>query len=568
MKMKKVLSLLLAIAMLLMLVACGGNGDATTTTTADQTVVTTVAGDDNVVVDDDDTTVATDENGDEVTTTVATDENGNEVTTTVATDEHGGTAVTTVKVEGNGKVTTVVTTAGNGATTRTRRTASQGTVNNNSGSVATMGEAIKIKEGTVPCEQGVNLAGKTFTYAYYGTSWNQKQTDRFADFEKQYNTKVDVRAMATSEYVAALASAIAGGTPYDLVFMHSFDYPSQITANTMMPLDDFISTADLWNKDSAEKGGFSKSLMQATSLDGKIYCIAGAYLNTPVTLYYNKKIFADAGYDGADDPMALYKSGKWSWEKLYEMLLDIQAPAKGLYGINSISPYYDHQFITSYGTDLAKLTSTGSIVENLDDAQLYKAFTMLQKYTHGSQRVVDPNNKFENGKEQFLNGTTASMIGNIGYYTGFTSSIDKKGHSAFGSSKAQQKANIGCVPIPTDGTDAHPIWSWLGYGISRGVDDEGIDFALAFVKHDSITNTGMTYDKEMPAELIKISRDIMDKDKLIGPLNGFETSAGSLDGVRVGISSKIAAGNNVTVTLKAYKKQVQTILKQALTWKN
>lgn len=546
MKMKRVLAILLALCLVLPLAACGEREDTKKTVAP--------AGDEPTAVV---TTVATQGGEEQPGEATQGSEGEGVVTTTVTTvtDDNGNIVTTTTVTGGKTSVTK--------RPTKSMVSSSTATVPKNN----TIGEAITIKEGDTPCEAGItSFGGKTFTYAYYGSSWNTGQTERFNDFQSKYNVKIDVRGIAGGEYVAGLSAAMAAGKPYDMVFMHGFDYPSQITANVMLPLNDYVTTADLWTKESATKGGFSKSLMQATSLNGNIYCMGGTYLNTPATIYYNKKLFADAGYDGADDPLALYRAGKWTWAKLYEMLSDIQDPSSGLYGMNSISPYYNHQFICSYGTDIAKLRSDGKLVQNLGDPQLYKALEMLQKYNYGEHRVTDPKNQFENGQTQFLNGTTAALLGNIGYYGAFTSAMDKQTYTAFGS-KDKQKSNIGCVPVPIDNKEGvHPIWYWIGYGIGNGASEEAINFCLTFAKHDSIHNQVMTFNPEiMPAELCALSREIMDGDKLIGPIGGFKSSAGSLDDTLVSISSKIAnKGSNVTVTLKAYEKVVQSIIDQAL----
>ncbi len=539
MKMKRIFAIVLALCLMLTLAACGGNGDTKTTTTAGDTeTTTTVADGANEVVDGEGTTDAN------ATQTTVTDKEGNLVTTT------------TVKGQTTRKTKNLI-----GVTTQT---IGGSTV---AGGQLAVGAPITIKEGTTPVEKGKSGNGQTFTYAYYGSSWSEKHKGWFAEFEKNYNCKMDIKGLPSDEYVAGLSAAMAGGSPYDLIFLHGFDYPSQITANVMMPLNDYITTADLWtSKSLTSGGGFSRSLMEATSLNGNIYSVAGTYLNTPAAIYYNKKIFKDAGFDGAEDPVALYKAGKWTWEKLYDMLYEIQDPSKGLYGMNTISPYADQTFVNSYGTDLAKLRNDGKLVQNLDDRQLYKAFEMLQKYSFGAHRVTDPNNPFENGQDQFLNGTTATWLYNMGQYNGLITKMNQQTYSAFGT-KAQQKSNLGCVPLPIANSQGlHPIWFWIGYGVGNGASDAGRDFALAFAKYDSTVNVAMTFDeKVMPAELCQMSRDIMDKDKLIGPMGGFESSAGSFGGTMVTLSSKIAIkGANITVTLKAYEKVVQTLIDTAL----
>ena len=532
--MKRVLAILLVLCLMLPLAACGGNGDTKTTTTAagDTETTTTVAEGDGEVVDGEGTTEAG------ATETTVTDKDGNVVTTTT---QKGATTVRTKK-------------SLHGVTTATVKPQGGGSSN--------MGK-ITIKEGKTPVEQGLNFGGKTFTFAYYGNSWDQDHKDWHADFEKQYNVKLDIKGVPTAEYVAGLSSAMAGGSPYDIVFLYSFDYPAQITANVMQPLNDYITTADLWTKESATKGGFSESLLQAQSLNGNLYCVAGNYLQTPTILWYNKKMFAGAGYDGKQDPLALYKAGKWNWDVLYDMLSDIKDPDKGLWGINSIAPYYEHQFINSFDTDVAKLTGDGRLVQNLGDPNLYAALEMLQKYSYGEHKVTDPNNQFENGVDQFLNGTTASVIQTAGAYWTFYNNMQKKTYSAFGT-KAQQLSNLGAVPIPNK-NGVYSIWDWMGYGAGNGASDEGIKCALAFAKHDSIKNHKQAYHPNLTAEMKNLFCGILDSDKLRGPMDGFKTSAGSLGGMCGTITNAVALkGQNITVVLKGYEKVVQTIIDQAL----
>lgn len=531
MKLKRVLVVLLALCMILPLAACGGDKGTTTTTNGDAATTTTVA--DGDVVDGD---VTTDPNA---TTTTVTDKDGNVVTTTT---QKGATTVRTKKSGGIKTVTQAP-----------------------EGSAATLSQ-ITIKEGTVRMDKGLNFGGKTFTHAKNGASVDPSSDYMkwCAEFEKTYNAKLEVSGLPSTEYTAGITSAMAGGSPYDIVFMLDEWFPEQIIANTMTPLDGYFTTADLWTNKSKTEGGLSRSLSQDMSLDGKVYVVGGAYLTTPGMIWYNKKIFAAAGYDGANDPLALYNAGKWTWEKYYEILSDIQDPDSGLYGMNSISPYYSRMMFPSYGTDIAKKTAT-SIKTNTSDPQLYKAFETMQKFNYGAHSVCDPKNQYENGIEQFLNGTTASLMGNSGYAWTFYKMMDEKTYSAFGS-KAQQKANLGMVPLPVANSQGiHAIWGWMGFGAGNGTTEDGIKAAIAFALNDSRLNHKNVYHPEMPADIMKATLAVADSDKLLAPMWGFDSSAGSLGGLQTQMCSKVAnKGENITVVLKGYEKLIQTVIDAAM----
>ncbi len=549
MKLKRCLAIVLALLMVLPLVACSKTADTDkntgkdkadgnkTTAAATTTTTTTEA------------PVSGDPTDDEVVDPSVTDESGNLVTTTttVVTDESGNVVTTTQ--DPNAPTTT--TTSG-----RTKKTTTKVSVT--PGGTANFAP-ITIKEGDTPVEKGLNFGGKTYKFAFYGSTWSDDHSKWHADFQQDYNVKLKIDAVPMTEYVTTLSSALASGKPYDIVFFYAFDYPSQITAKVMQPLDNYITTADMWDDDSATTGGYSYSLAEAMSLNGHVYCVGGNYLQTPTVIWYNKKEFAKAGYTGAKDPLALYNAGKWDWQTLYDMLSVIQKPDKGVYGINTIAPWYDHQFINSFNTDFAKLNSNGRLEENLSDPNLYAAYEMLQKFCYGEHKVTNPKDQYTNGLDQFYNGTTVSVIGEMGAYWNAVTKIPSA--SAFDKSMN----NLGVVPLPQYKGGPHSIWGWMGYGAGAGASEEGVLCALAFAKHDSIHNHKQAYHPNMPAAIKKVSCSILDSDHLIGPKNGFESSAGSLGGIGTKLSTAIAInGQNITVVLKGYKKLTQTVIDTAL----
>lgn len=542
MKLKRSLAIVLALLMVLPLAACskaaepGENTGATTTAEPKATTTTTVE----APIDGDPTTTVPG-----ATETTATDESGNPVTTTTVTDASGNPVTQPTNSQTPGATTT--------RTTRTNRPGQT----QQSHSIS---EQITIKKGTTPLEKGLNFGGKEYRYAVWGTEIDDRMKTQNSGFEKAYNVKLKLDMLPTNEYVAGLASALAAGKPYDILFFYNFQYPEQITANVMQPLDDYITTADLWGKNSATTGGFSLSLSQALSMNGHVYAVGGAYLQGPTVIWYNKKEFSKAGYTGAKDPLAMYKAGNWSWQKLYDMLSVIQKPAQGIYGINSIAPYYHAQFICSFNTDLAKLTSDGKLKENLSDSKLYEAFEMLQKFCYGEHKVANPTDIYVNGAEQFLNGTTVSLVGTMGYYGTFNRKVPTA--TAFD----QSLNNLGMVPMPTYGKNGpNVIWDWMGYGAGAGASKEGVLCALAYAKYDSIHNHLNAYTDTMPTEFKQISCGILDKDNLIAPKNGFKSSAGDMGDINSKIGTAIAInGQKTTVVLKSYKKTVQNIIDTAL----
>lgn len=537
MKLKRVLAILLALCMILPLAACGGDKGGTTTTVADTTTTTANGDVDPVDPVDPDVDVTTDPNA---TTTTVTNKDGSVVTTTTVK----GPAATTTRTKKKGNISL--------------QTLPQGQ--------AGLGQ-ITIKEGTKKITDGLDFGGKTITFLQNGTPNPESDYGKtITAFGKEYNAKMEVSGAPYADYVTSLAAAVAGGQVYDIVFSVGAWYPQEMLRNLMTPLDGVFTTADLWDdKSMTTGGGLSKSLSEALSLYGKTYVVGGPYMASPGVMFYNKKILEAAGYDGNDDPLALYNKGKWNWEKIYDILADVQDPSKGLYGLNSISPYYFRMILPSYGTDIAVKTRD-SIKGNLSDPQLYKCMEMLQKMNHGEHSVCNPKDQYENGYDQFLNGTTAMLMSYSGQIAMLYNKMETKVYSAFGT-KDSQMANIGMVPLPAQNSKGvHAIWDWMGYGSGNGSDLDGQKAAIAWAMYESVYNQKQVWDERMPANYKNMMIKIVDSDKLAGPLWGFSSSAGSLSSIQGSIARRIAnEGESIAVVLKGHEKLLDTVIKQALT---
>ncbi len=532
MNMKRGLAMLLVLCLALSLAACGKQPATTTTTT---TTVTNTNGD---VVDTPDVTDGTTVEGE---------------TTTTLEGETTGTTLpgqTTAKPVQGGKVTTTKTTRGN----RTYGS-NVSTLNNK---VDKPFSEVEFKEGTKKFDEGLNFGGETFTFAntsvLTGHLLEYKQ-----GFEKAYNAKVTVEAIAQEEYFAKVAAKMATKEPYDILFTTALNYPENVLSNTFAPLEEHLTTADLWNDKSYKEGGFSKSLAQSMSWDGHMYVAGGPYLVGPIVVYYNKKMWKDAGYSGSQDPLALYKAGKWTWDVLYDQLSNIQDREKGKYGINDLINYNTYAFVDSFDTGVTKMTDDGRIVSNLKDTKLYNALGMLQKFSYGNTAVTNPSDVNDPGRTMFLSGKTAALLGGAGWY------VDLHNGAKTSAVFSKSTSNLGIVPCPTpSAAKVTPAWQWMGYGAGNGTDQKGILAALAYAKYDSVVNHAEAYCKEMPDEIQKMMRDIIDKDNLRSSMFGFKSSAGSVTEVAVTVYTEVAKkGSDPAVVLNAYQRKLNTIIAAA-----
>ena len=401
-----------------------------------------------------------------------------------------------------------------------------------------------------PMIDNLQFGGATFTFADYGALGTIPEA-QIAAFEAAHGVNLTVDHLPTDSYLEEVLAASAAGKPYSIVRVSSETFPEPITARAVQPLESYLSRGDLWTP--AKKSGFSWQLMNTTALYGHVYAVGGSYRQAPSVIYYNKAAFAAAGYTGKQDPLALYTAGTWDWKTLHEMLLAVQRPADGIYGI-SFSAASWGPFLNSYNTDLTKVSSVGQFVENYSDPTLYAAYEMLQDYCCGNRKVISPHTVAGSDAQQFLNGTTVALLSDTTFYGTALSSLP-------GGS-----ANLGVVPLPTDKNNGpHSIRQWDGFGAGFGASEDGVRCALMFAKHDSAYNHTGAYHPSMPAKLKTVLCAILDSDALIAPYSGFPSSAGSLGNIRATITDLIAIKDqNITVVLKGYKKITQTIIDTAL----
>ncbi|WP_055440395.1 ABC transporter substrate-binding protein [Anoxybacillus suryakundensis] len=136
------------------------------------------------------------------------------------------------------------------------------------------------KEETVE----VTLAG------WGGNPMEQKLLKQTLDeFEKKYpNIKVK-HEVISDQYMDVIKTRLIGGEGPDVFYLDAFEAPAMIETGVLEPLDDYVT-------DDFDIDDFEKPLLDAfKGPDGKIYGFPKDY--STLALFYNKKMFAEAGLD-------------------------------------------------------------------------------------------------------------------------------------------------------------------------------------------------------------------------------------------------------------------------------
>jgi len=174
------------------------------------------------------------------------------------------------------------------------------------------------------------------TLAYLGDA-NQQATWEalFAEFNK---ANPDIKLKATGlaagnwgNYVSTVATQIAGGAKYDIVYVATEGQRLFTSKGLLLPLDDYIA-ADQEAMDDYY-GDVHPNLLEWTqkygSPDGKTYFIPGGY-NT-VVMYCNVEVFEAAG--------ATLPEQDWTWDEFYEAGVKIKENGGYIYPLGSDFPF-------------------------------------------------------------------------------------------------------------------------------------------------------------------------------------------------------------------------------------
>ncbi len=164
--------------------------------------------------------------------------------------------------------------------------------------------------------------------------WDKKQVPAIEEIiklfnEKYPNIKVKTEITPYGQYFQKLETAATGGALPDVLWMNGAHVVQYAEGKVILPL------SDMAKKDNYSLDNYPKSLIELYTVDGKVYGIPKDYDTTG--LWYNKKIFDDAGVPYPDDT--------WDWNKLKEVAKQLTNKDKGIWGYASVmgnqGGYYD-----------------------------------------------------------------------------------------------------------------------------------------------------------------------------------------------------------------------------------
>jgi multiple sugar transport system substrate-binding protein len=236
----------------------------------------------------------------------------------------------------------------------------------------------------------------------YGDANDKQIRDAtIARFNKRYpNVKVTDQftpVNSWADYIDKLVTQVASGKIPDLIHMATEGVQLTIRRGLVIPLDEFITSADAKELLS----DIDPALLKGFTVDGKLYLLPEEWNN--MLIYYNTKVFREAGVPRpADD---------WTWDDflaLAKRLTSGEGPNKRFgfgipYFFFGLSPFW-------YSNDTAVLKDDLK-ESNLSDPKFLESVNFVHGLVHESAVSPDPVNNDPNAVFQLFATGRIAMTG-------------------------------------------------------------------------------------------------------------------------------------------------------------
>ena len=365
----------------------------------------------------------------------------------------------------------------------------QSVVSNSSSKPANEGKYFKT--GTKKIEDGLNFGGKTFEMAC-GIPPTNSLKRLIKAFEEKYKCTIKVVNVDYNDYVQQVAAKKATGKSYDILELEQHRMPHMVSANLCNPLESVTTTADLINKTNAGAGGLSEYLSEIFEWKDHLYGVTGTrgyYGVQPTFVFYNKKLLADSGVK--TDPRELYDSNKWTFDALKTIADTLQKSNVMLAGRD----FFQGSTVAANGGWY--ITQGANPQANLTNQKVLNAYKYIRTFTAISKPLINMEGGTAEELDRLISGKQAFCKSYM-YNFNANANISKRVSEA--QSFGRNIKNLGIVPFPKgpDNPSYAKSCTWI-YGLAAGVGSDP-RLAVAYAKFSTTYKDTVKEQFELSAE--------------------------------------------------------------------
>ncbi len=190
-------------------------------------------------------------------------------------------------------------------------------------------------------------------------------------FREKYGGKVVDHLVTVDERLEAITAAAMSDDCPDITGFETELLPAGFKNGLYRHIDDLIDINGFGWRDL-------KPLLDLYQLDGKHYVPTPSVADGGV-LIYNKQTIKQYNLE---DPRELFRQGKWTWDKMLEMMKaftdpnDTQGGKFGRYGLDGWN--FAYTMHTTCGTALVSMNNSGNLENNLMDAGIERYMNFVR----------------------------------------------------------------------------------------------------------------------------------------------------------------------------------------------
>lgn len=233
--------------------------------------------------------------------------------------------------------------------------------------------------------------GNTIKYAFWDKNQEKMLKALVEEFNKE-NPEVNVKLELTpyDQYFTKLDAAASGGGLPDVFWMNGPNFVKYAANDMIEPIDDSISD------DNLDLSPYPEGLLGLYQYDEKTYALPKDY--DTVGLWYNKKLFDEAGVDYPDD--------SWKWDDLVKAAKELTNIDEDIYGIAAFTQDEQATYFNTIFANDGYIISEDKKEAGFDDPNtiegLQKYHDLIHKHkvspTHAQMETTKATSMFESGK--------------------------------------------------------------------------------------------------------------------------------------------------------------------------
>ncbi|WP_088816403.1 MULTISPECIES: sugar ABC transporter substrate-binding protein [Listeria] len=239
-------------------------------------------------------------------------------------------------------------------------------------------------------DDGSGSDQKVITYAL----WDKEQAPVYQeiakDFEKENpDVKVKFEITPFAQYFTKLETAITGKNAPDVFWVNIPRAPDYINNGVLMPVDDV----------KFDKDKIPEQYLKAYSKDGKLYGVPKDFDTN--ALFYNKKMFDDAGISYPDDT--------WTWATWQDAAKKLTKADENIYGLAAPLTWQGGYYDTIYQNEGSPFVDKGK-KSGFSDQATIDGVDFWYSFTKNGSATPLKDMAGTTGSELLLNGRVAMSV--------------------------------------------------------------------------------------------------------------------------------------------------------------